>query len=166
MATPISAMKIHIRSSHCVMPAWLSSLNYPGIYMTMLAFRICRIKRYYVSSATSLLLSFEVYPSLSYYLTWSAFLYLKFSIGYWSKKYNWSAKIIGIIASPFLTFSHVTFLVLWQLSSCVMVRFPQMLSWSAQPSISVKQELFSERRFTRVRVRDNRKCAASFDLVS
>ena len=69
MATPISAMKIHIRSSHCVMPAWLSSLNYPGIYMTMLAFRICRIKRYYVSSATSLLLSFEVYPSLSYYLT-------------------------------------------------------------------------------------------------
>ena len=33
-------------------------------------------------------------------------------------------------------------------------------------SFTVKKELFSERRFTRVRVRDNRKCAASFNLVS
>lgn len=38
--TPIFAMKIHIRSSRCVMPALLSSLSYPSTYITMIVFRI------------------------------------------------------------------------------------------------------------------------------
>lgn len=50
MVTPISAMKTLIRSSHCVMPAWLSSLSCPGIYMSMIAFPICGIKRYFFFS--------------------------------------------------------------------------------------------------------------------